>query len=208
MTHHLNFSMGALHNLNSFELIQKMYDVYIEEIKGANYSNRHFEMFSTNLQYGVLAIYSINSAYEAYLNTLCIYNKISPKISISSKIDSLSRKKQFSKSNAEKLMAMRKLRNVATHWNEDVTQLLGSVTYLPYHFHEVKESSEDTKQAKDLIRFLGLINQRDLIACYDELQNLIKLSIDNINKQTCLSGKEYSTVRKLQQILEHQISSQ
>ena len=171
MSHHFTFSIIGAHIKNAENEINLMKEIKQYTKSDLNYGARENEIFEWNIQHGILAIYSLNAALESIIALL--NNRLN--INIDSHVNGAfyKRVKQLEKMKIvtdkisfSKCEELRDYRNTITHWEENKSQLLGSMNYLIFMFHNMKPKNENEKliyilNKKDLSQYLNSFN--DLI---------------------------------------------
>ncbi len=195
MTHHFEYSIGAVHMNNAKDSVEKMQQATPKEI-GFSYDIEEFEIFSNNTRYGVLAIYSINAALETIVALTSREFGIS-QTRFAARVDTLISQGIITNLIAiDNLKNLRKKRNFITHWEENPTELLGTSSYLPIMFAETTPENE----TEDLISMLipERINQYildltdlldDIICQIDEEINMkLYYSLQQIKEERLVVG--------------------
>lgn len=175
MTHHMTFSMAALHYQNAKQLLNTLEK---RPLDGTDINFDYSTYMTNTLKKSVLIAYSINSCFELIVNQLIIDLNIEirkkPLNNIfHRKLDKINDFITIDTSILDSLKTLRKLiRNKTTHWGADETKLLGSLGYFyaasnypsieePNELEQLLYNSTSEKMNKhfaDLTSFISAIN--------------------------------------------------
>lgn len=184
MSHYFTFSIIGTHIKNAENEINIMKEIEQYKNSNLNYGTIEQEIFNWNISHGILAIYSLNAALESIVALLndklnlnidshakgAFYKRIEKLKKIQIITDDLSYKR---------CKEIRNYRNTITHWEENKSELLGSMSYLVFMFHNMHPSNENEK----LIHVLNKEDLSNYLCSFNKLVNNIigSKSIQNNN---------------------------
>lgn len=179
ISHDFRFSILGGHIKNAEREVK-----YMKSIKGLrrldlNYGEKEKKIYTENIQHGILAIYSINSALETLValiikdlgyNTNKFYRrvKILKNKNIITDIDNL-----------KKCLDLRDKRNIITHWEKDGFECLGTNGHILFMLG-------DRKPRKNVEKLISILSKDDLDNYLESFNKLI----DNILESNYVSNQD------------------
>ncbi|WP_042357702.1 hypothetical protein [Bacillus rubiinfantis] len=181
MTHYFTFSIIGGHIKNAEKEVHSMFETEGIKIKDEIYGEKEEKIFEENICHGLLALYSLNAALESLVAFLADRLGVNSKFDIEKqrnkfylRIDKLKIGKIITDDlSLSTCLKLRKYRNIVTHWEENLSYLYGSNSYIPFMFGFTKPKS-------DIEKLIGNFNRSHLEDCLEAFNRLLDNIINNI----------------------------
>lgn len=172
MAHSFRFSILGVHIKNAEREVNNMHYIKYVDIYELTYEEEARKLYEDNLQHGILAIYSMNSALETLVYMIDKeFNNT--RNNFYDKIKNLQNNNIITNEiYLNKCIDLRKKRNIITHWEEDSDKSLGCFGHIVFGLGQCNP--------KDKIEeLISILNRESLEKYLSELNNLIENILDS-----------------------------